>query len=142
MRMTMEQLFVQHRLMNLGVKIVSHHGLAGAEGGRVTFTCNFTSRETVLEDHSVVTVTARLPRNAIHRDLMNRREAWEAAGIRSVTLVGDALAPGTIAAAVWAGRRFAEDLDAERGPVATDMRREVTGLSAGPFYWERAAAAG
>ena len=40
------------------------------------------------------------------------------------------------AAAVWAGRRYAEEMDEEQGPVATHMRREVTGLAAGPFYWE------
>jgi hypothetical protein len=27
------------------------------------------------------------------------------------------------------------------GPVAKDMRREVTGLASGPFYWERELAA-
>ncbi len=55
-----------------------------------------------------------------------------------MTLVGDALAPGTIAAAVWSGRRYAEEFDEDQGPIAATMRREVTGLSAGPFYWETA----
>ena len=136
MRMTMEQLFVQHRLMNLGVKIVSHHGLAGAEGPRVTISCGFTNRETAFEDCSLVTVTARLPHNTLLGELKARHAEWGEAGIRSVTLIGDALAPGTIAAAVWAGRRYAEEMDEEQGPVATHMRREVTGLAAGPFYWE------
>ena len=49
-------------------------------------------------------------------------------------------APGTIAAAVWAGRRYAEEFDADAGPIAKDMRREVTGLASGPFYWERQSA--
>jgi len=140
MRMTMEQFFVQQRLVNMGVRIVSHHSLVGAAGAQVTIACGFTNREMVIDDCSVVTVTARLPHNSVQRELMSRTGAWEAAGIRSVTLIGDALAPGTIAAAVWAGRRYAEEFDAERGPVARDMRREVTGLSAGPFYWDRTAA--
>lgn len=141
MRMTMEQLFVQHRLMNLGVTIISHHGLAAADGPRVTFACNFTGKETAIEDCSLVPVTARLPHNALLRDLKSRHGEWAAAGIRSVTLIGDALAPGTIAAAVWAGRRYAEELDEEQGPVAANMRREVTGLAQGPFYWEGRSAA-
>ena len=38
MRMTMEQLFVQHRLVNLGVKIISHHHLV-ARGRRAGHLC-------------------------------------------------------------------------------------------------------
>ena len=44
MRMTMEQLFVQHRLVNLGVKIVSHHYLVKADGTSVTYACGFTGK--------------------------------------------------------------------------------------------------
>ncbi len=44
--------------------------------------------------------------------------------------IGDAAAPGTIAAAVWEGRRYAEELDA---PPADDtlppFRREVVALA-------------
>ena len=40
--------------------------------------------------------------------------------------VGDAFSPGTIAAAVWDGRRYAEELDAPPGdPDAPPFRREV-----------------
>ena len=41
---------------------------------------------------------------------------WTDAGIESVTAIGDALAPATIAHAVYAGRRYAEELD---GPPDT-----------------------
>ena len=95
MRMTMEQFFVQQRLVNMGVRIVSHHSLAGAAGAQVTIACGFTNREMVIDDCSVVTVTARLPHTALQRELMSRRDDWQAAGIRSVTLIGDALAPGS-----------------------------------------------
>ncbi len=39
-------------------------------------------------------------------------------GIKSVTRIGDCIAPGTIAAAVFSGRRYAEDLDR---PASTDL---------------------
>ena len=99
----------------------------------VTYACGFTGKETTLDGCSLVPVTARLPHNAVAP-----RAGGAAAGLgrrrasRSVTLIGDALAPGTIAAAVWAGRRYAEEFDEDLGPVAKDMRREVTGLAAGP----------
>ena len=55
-----------------------------------------------------------------------RSAEWAAAGLQSVRAVGDAYCPGTIAAAVWDGRRYAEELD---GPPAGDVgfRRERVG---------------
>jgi hypothetical protein len=52
-----------------------------------------------------------------------------------VQCAGDAWAPSTIAAAVWAGRRYAEDLDTS-GPAPRDRGylREYTGLAASPGY--------
>jgi dimethylamine/trimethylamine dehydrogenase len=42
------------------------------------------------------------------------RDHWGDAGLETVRPVGDALSPGTIAAAVWDGRRFADDLGRRR----------------------------
>ena len=56
--------------------------------------------------------------------------AWADAGIESVEAIGDACAPATIAHAVYAGRRYAEELD---GPEDTGdslpFRRELTELA-------------
>jgi dimethylamine/trimethylamine dehydrogenase len=57
-----------------------------------------------------VFVTSRVPNEEIYFSLVGMRAAWADAGLQSVRTVGDALSPGTIAAAVWDGRRFAEDL--------------------------------
>ena len=136
MRMTMEQHFVQGRLMNLGVHIIGHHELRRAQDGQVGIGCIFTGKETVLEPCSIVMVTARLPHSELSRELHAHRDQWAGAGLKSVALIGDALAPGTIAAAVWSGRRYAEEFDEDRGQVAQGFRREVTGLSDPPFYWQ------
>jgi dimethylamine/trimethylamine dehydrogenase len=84
-----------------------------------------TGRETVVEADAVVLVTARLPNEKLALDLRARHAEWADAGLVSVTAVGDALAPSTIAAAVWDGRRFAEDLGVQRHPDDTPFRREV-----------------
>jgi dimethylamine/trimethylamine dehydrogenase len=72
----------------------------------------------------VVLVTGRLPDDALAGELA------AAGGGATVRLIGDALSPGTIAAAVWDGRRYAEELDA---PPADDtlppFRREVVALA-------------
>jgi dimethylamine/trimethylamine dehydrogenase len=47
-----------------------------------------------------------------------------------VRLVGDAWSPGTIAAAVWEGRRYAEELDgAPSDGDEPPFRREVVALA-------------
>jgi dimethylamine/trimethylamine dehydrogenase len=46
-----------------------------------------------------------------------------------VCAAGDAWAPATIAAAVWAGHRYAEELDEPTEERPVPFRREVTELS-------------
>jgi len=48
----------------------------------------------------------------------------------TATAIGDALAPGTIAAAVWDGHRYAQDLDdpAAADPDRIPYRREIIAL--------------
>ena len=68
---------------------------------------------------AVVLVTSRTSEDRLARDLAACEGEWTDAGIESVTAIGDALAPATIAHAVYAvyaGRRYAEELD---GPPDT-----------------------
>ncbi|GAB0116342.1 oxidoreductase [Acidisoma sp. 7E03] len=127
-RNTMEQHRIQARLLEIGVTILPHRILTAAEKGGVTLACTFTGRTEPREAESLLLVTARLPETALHDAVMARRGAWEAAGLLSVTLIGDALAPGTIAAATWSGRRYAEELEAPRLPGPVPFRREVAEL--------------
>jgi dimethylamine/trimethylamine dehydrogenase len=61
--------------------------------------------------------------------LTARRAEWADAGVSSITAIGDALAPATIAHAVYAGRRYAEELDAAPlGEGELPFRRELTEL--------------
>ena len=47
-------------------------------------------------------------------------------------------APGIIAAAVFSGRRYAEELEEPRDEDALPFRREVAALSPGPPPWRSA----
>ncbi|HEY0389123.1 MAG TPA: FAD-dependent oxidoreductase [Gaiellales bacterium] len=102
---TMEQARIQARLLELGVQLELNASVVGGTAGGLQLVCAYTGRGRELECDALLTVTARLPQGALARDL-------EALGITSVRAVGDALAPGTIAQAVWDGRRYAEELDA------------------------------
>ena len=67
-------------------------------------------------------------------ELEARRSEWGGAGLQSVQAIGDAFAPGTIASAVWDGRRFAEELDGDSPGDAVPFRREVVALAQMPVH--------
>ena len=129
---TMEQTRIQARLIELGVTLAcSRTVLAGASGGVVTV-CAFTGRESEIACDGAVFVTGRLPEDSLAADLAARSNDWDGAGLRSVRAIGDAHCPGTIAAAVWEGRRYAEELEAStEDSDETPFKREVTALAPG-----------
>jgi dimethylamine/trimethylamine dehydrogenase len=111
--MTNEQPQVYRALAAAGVRL---HTLARVEsfaGGKLTLTHVFTAARAQLPCQNLIIVGARLPNDALYRELMGRGEEFPAAGIASVTRVGDALAPGAIAHAVYSGHRYARQIDAD-----------------------------
>ena len=127
---TMEQHRIQARLLELGVTCDTSRGLVRVLGGAVELACRYTGRLQRVDCEAVVMVTARLPEDGLAQALLAREAEWAAAGIRSVQAIGDALAPATIAHAVYAGRRYAEELDAAPNDGDTvPFRREITALA-------------
>jgi dimethylamine/trimethylamine dehydrogenase len=127
-RNTLEQEKIQTRLLKIGVEIASHRAVTRIGTGQVELACVFTGvTETVLADFALL-VTARNPRDELYRELQARRGDWESAGIKSVRAIGDANAPGTIAAAVYAGHRYAQELDAPDIGDGLPFKREIAEL--------------
>jgi dimethylamine/trimethylamine dehydrogenase len=75
-------------------------------------------------------VTSRTPNDSLFHAL--RAQDWHSAGIQSLKLIGDAAAPGPIAWATYAGRRYAEELDQPDQGDALSFRREIAHLQPGP----------
>lgn len=130
---TLEQGTIMRRLLSLGVRVHTCKVPDAIGRDEVALACTWTGAVTPLPTDAVVMVTSRLPHDALWYDLRARQAEWEGAGIRSVRLIGDAAAPGPIAWATYAGRRFAEEIDEpdDRGDTPT-FRREVAGLEPGP----------
>jgi dimethylamine/trimethylamine dehydrogenase len=126
---TLEQGFVQKRVLELGVTIRAHHSVTAMRAGAATLSCVFTGRKSELPADSLVLVTARLPNEQLYLDLKAREADWADAGIRSVKVIGDACAPGPIAYAVYAGHRYARELDAPDIGDAVPFKRELTELA-------------
>lgn len=109
---TLELDGIQRRVRRAGVTVETGAALVAAGGGEATLASVYTAEERRVPMDVLVLVTARLPVDGLAAGLEAARPTWEARGLRSVTVAGDAWAPSTIAAAVWAGRRYAEELDA------------------------------
>jgi dimethylamine/trimethylamine dehydrogenase len=130
---TMEQERIHRRLLEAGVTLEPGSTLSGP--GRLT--CVYTEREREVPCDALVLVTARLPQESLVEALLARRSDWGDAGLRSVRAIGDAFAPGTIASAVWDGRRFAEELDDDAPGDAVPFKREVVALAEAPVHTVR-----
>ena len=126
---TLEQAIIMRRLLELGVRVHTSKAPEAVLDGEVVLGCTWTGAQTTLPADAVVMVTARLPQDTLYHDLRARQGEWADAGILSVKLIGDAAAPGPIAWATYAGRRFAEEIDMpdDRGDTPA-FRREVARL--------------
>lgn len=127
---TLEQERIQAGLMGLGVELRTSRKLALVERQNLRLACTYTGRTEEVAYGSLVLVTSRLPNDRVYGDLEGRRAEWDASGIRSVRLIGDAQAPGTIAAAVYAGHRAARELDETVDLDRASFKREIPEIEA------------
>ncbi|MBA4095484.1 MAG: NADH:flavin oxidoreductase [Rhodospirillum sp.] len=127
---TLEQAFIQKRLIELGVEIHVTRGLMQVARDHAVVACTYSYRMSRIACDAVVMAVARSPNDELYLDLKARQADWRDAGISSVTLIGDANAPAPIAWATYAGHRYAEELDAPDIGDAVPFRRELAALSA------------
>lgn len=119
---TMEQPLIQRRLIELGVRMVPNRALIDASTEGLTTACVYTGRQDPHEADCVVLVTSREPDDELYRELAPR-------GV-PVAAIGDAWAPATIAHAVHAGRRYAEELGSPaRDFTEVPFKRELTAIA-------------
>jgi dimethylamine/trimethylamine dehydrogenase len=129
---TLEQYAIQKRLLKIGVRVFTNRNVAQFDGAGATLECTYTERRETLAADSLVTVTARLPNTELAEGLDLGAEALAAAGIRSIQSIGDCLAPSTIAAAVYAGHRYAREFDwpdTDEVPFQRELPASIAGRS-------------
>jgi dimethylamine/trimethylamine dehydrogenase len=128
-RHTVEQERIQARLINLGVNIIPSRNLKAYDGSRVTLESVYTLSEEEIQVDSLVLITARIPNDDLYYEMASQDDALAAAGIKSFARIGDCLAPGTIASAVFSGHKFAREFDEpDPGDVPFKRERNVLGL--------------
>ncbi|RVH88635.1 NADH:flavin oxidoreductase [Sinorhizobium meliloti] len=134
-RNTLEQARIQKRLIGLGVEIVTAMALAGRTKDQLELSCVYSGRSRPVDCATLVPVTARLPDETLWLELKAREAEWADAGIKTITRLGDCLAPGLIAAAVYSGHQYArtyqEQVDKDRVPFMREDIARLYGLRSG-----------
>lgn len=104
---------VRTQLMQMGIDTIVSHSLQSFDGNKATLSCEYSGREKPLTVGSVVMVTQRTPNDTLYRDLHS--SVGEDANKLPFSLkrIGDCEAPAIIAAATYAGHKYARELDTE-----------------------------
>jgi dimethylamine/trimethylamine dehydrogenase len=118
---TMEQGRIQTRLMEMGVTIIPLHNVHALHADHVELSCLYTERVTQIPCGTFIPVAMRNPRQSLFAALQRKAAC--------LTRIGDCHAPGTIAAAVYAGHRYARELG-EPETAGVPFRRELPALAA------------
>jgi dimethylamine/trimethylamine dehydrogenase len=100
---TVEQERIQERILSLGIHLTTGTSLSEIQAGGVISECVYTGRTNEIPAAAVVLVTSREPRDDLYLSLRDEID---------IERIGDCLAPGTIATAVYSGHRYAREMDA------------------------------
>jgi dimethylamine/trimethylamine dehydrogenase len=102
---------VPGHLMGLGIRLVTAHELSWFDGAAVTLACAHSGREKVLPASGLVLVGQRAPVDDLYTTLRYAADGSHADLPFTLARIGDCEAPAIIAAATYAGHRYARELD-------------------------------
>lgn len=120
---TSEQRLNQAGLLELGVEIRTNRVVSDFDGSSVDMSCTYTGNPEAVAAGSLIVVTSRRPMDQLYYELESDIQHATSSGIRSITRIGDAMAPASIAAAVYSGHRLAREMQ-DHGPQPGPCRRE------------------
>ena len=126
---TDEHYRVVPHLMQLGVELCVSRNLQSFDGSEVTLACSYSGKTSTRTCASLVMVTSRTPRDLLYQQMDERQADWAGAGIRSVTRIGDCLAPSLTVDAVYAGHRYAREFDTTPNDVPFARERVLMSTS-------------
>ncbi|WP_395539996.1 FAD-dependent oxidoreductase [Neotabrizicola sp. sgz301269] len=126
---TLEQARIMRRLLEIGVTVHTSKAPEAIGAHEITLGCTWTGTTSTLPADALVYVTSRRPNDGLWHQAMALD--WQGAGIKTLHRIGDCAAPGPIAWATYAGRAWAEALDAPEQGLPGDVlpfRREIAEL--------------
>ena len=109
-------------MLEAGVEIVANQTVDRVGPGSVIASCVFSGRQQEIDADWLLPLTRREPHDALYHELRAAIAEGRMGAPKMVTRIGDCLAPGTIAAAVYSGYRAAVEMD-----LSADSNREGEG---------------
>ena len=122
---TLEQGAIQQRLAQLGVIVKTQWEMNSIGERFVDFSCAYSERELSIPCDQLIMVTSRQSNDELYQSCINNSQRLRDAGVTSVDRIGDCVAPGTIAAAVYSGHLWARQLGDERAGAELPFSREL-----------------
>ena len=113
---TDEHDLVYKRMTEAGVQIILNRELLSYDGAQAVTGCVYTGAPETVSVDNVVLVTSREPRDALFHELQQAVDDGAEGAPKTVQCIGDANAPAIIAAAVFAGHKYARELDCDKRP--------------------------
>ncbi len=110
---TDERWRVRSQLMKIGVELVLSHSLTSFNGSKARLICEYTGAKKDVTVESVIMVTQREPNDGLFHDLSASANGRVEDLPFTLKRIGDCEAPAIIAAATYAGHRYARELDTE-----------------------------
>jgi len=107
---TLEQSRIQKGLLKCGVEIKTLHDIASICADGIEVVDVYSSQTSFIEASSLVLVTSLWPEDSLYQELVSDERRANDHGISRITRIGDCYGPGTIAAAVWSGHKYARTL--------------------------------
>ena len=108
---TSERWRIRSHIMKLGIKMELAQALTAFDGKTATLICQFTGKKKQIPMHSVVMVTQRAPRDELYHNILALVDGEPDKLPFTLTCIGDCEAPAIIAAATYAGHRYARQLE-------------------------------
>ena len=106
-----EQPRVHRRLAELGVEMILNHGLDAYDGKQALLGCSYTGQQHNVWVDNIVVVTSRTAEDQLYHGVLQAIENNSLGAPKTVKRIGDAEAPAIIAAAIFAGHKYARDMD-------------------------------
>ena len=122
---TLDQPFIQKRLIELGVQIICNKSISKVGRDTVDLSCKYTGKISSLETGNILFVTSRQPLNELYKSF-TQDEIKRHKHIKSIDIIGDANAPAPIAWATYAGYNYAFNLDKAVDDNTLPFKREIT----------------
>lgn len=116
---SLEAANVLARMRELGIKLSVHTNIVRVDQDNLTLQCMLSGEASTVAAAAVVLVTSREPIDFLYEELIEDSQRLIHSGIQSVSVVGDAKVPGTIAVAVFDAHRYAREFEGELIDVAT-----------------------